>query len=66
MSYITQLKQRVLEAEQERDYYRSLVETFFSGDVPEEGSSLNHLILAKYGRKRLETLAKQPSLLRTD
>jgi len=66
MSYISQLKARALEAEAERDYYRSLVETFFSGDVPDEGSSLNHLILAKYGRKRLEALSKQPALLRVD
>jgi hypothetical protein len=65
MSAIAQLKQRVLQAESERDFYKSLVDAFFTGDVP-ENADLNHMILAKWGRKRLEQLKKQPALLHTD
>lgn len=65
MSYIAELKTRVLAAEAERDFYRSLVETFFTGDIP-DGACLDHLVLAKYGRMRLQSLSKQPALLRSD
>ena len=59
------LKQRVIQAEAERDYYASLVEAFFSGDIP-HGASIDHMILAKYGRKRHEDLNNTPALLRSE
>lgn len=61
MNNIAALKQRALNAELERDYYRSLLETFFDGEVPEFAS----LVLAKWGRKRLEEQRSQPALLRS-
>jgi hypothetical protein len=63
MSYIAQLKERVQEAEAERDYYKSLVEAFFNGFVEDGYSSLNHMILAQAGRKRLAEKKSQPALL---
>lgn len=65
MSYIATLKERVTEAEAERDYYQSLVASFFTGDVP-DGASFEHFILAKWGRRRLEENKKQPVLLRSE
>lgn len=59
MSNIADLKERVLKAEAERDYYESLVDAFFSGEVP-DGANFNHFILAQWGRKRLE--AKEPKV----
>lgn len=65
MSYIAKLKERVLEAEAERDYYRSLVETFETGDIPDQ-ASFQHLVMATWGRKRLEEKKKRPALLQSD
>lgn len=65
MNNVAKLKQRVLEAEAERDHYRSLVEAFFSGDVP-EGACPDHLILAKWGRKRHDDKRNTAALLHTD
>lgn len=64
-SNVAKLKQRVLDAEAERDYYRSLVESFFTGDVP-DGASPEHLILAKWGRARHEAKRTTAALLHTD
>ena len=50
------------EALERANYYESVCETFFSGDVP-QNASLTHIIVAKYGRKRLEELKKKPALL---
>lgn len=65
MSYIAELKQRLIEAEEAAAYYHSLVETFFTGDIP-NGASINHLVMAKWGRKRLEEQKSTAALLRTD
>lgn len=65
MSIIADLKERVLVAEAQRDFLQSLVDSFFTGDVP-DNASLEHLILAKHGRRRLEELKAQPILLRSD
>jgi hypothetical protein len=65
MNYIVDLKQRVLDAEERVAYLESLLETFFTGDVP-NGASLNHFVLAKWGRKRLEEQKSTAALLRTD
>lgn len=64
-SNIAKLKQRVLDAEAERDFYRSLVEAFFSGDVP-DGAVPEHFILARWGRKRHEDKRTTAALLQTD
>lgn len=63
MSYIATLKQRVLNAEAELAFYKSLVGAFFTGDVP-DGAALQHFILAQWGRKRLEEQKDLPSLLK--
>ncbi len=59
------LKEKLAEAEQERDYFASLVEAFFEGRVPQMGASLRHHILAQWGRQRLEQLRGKPALLRS-
>ncbi len=66
MSNVSALKQRVVDAEAKVAYLNSLVESFFTGDVPDTGASLTHMLLAKWGRKRLEELRQQPALLRTE
>lgn len=58
------LKQRLKEAEAERDYYMSLVGAFFTGEVPKQ-AALQHFILAKWGRRRLEEQKELPALLKT-
>lgn len=58
------LKQRLRDAEQERDYYKSLVGAFRDGMVPSEGASLQHFIFAQWGRRRLAEQKGVPSLLR--
>jgi hypothetical protein len=65
MSNIAQLKERVQEAEAERDYYRSLVEAFDTGEVDPHYSSLKHMIFAQWGRKRLEERKSKPALLQS-
>lgn len=69
MSYIASLKERVQKAEAEAayskaeaEYYKSLVDTFFTGHCPEI-TSIKHLQLAKWGRKRLAELQNKPKLL---
>lgn len=61
MSNVAALKERVLKAEAERDYYESLVDSFFSGNVP-DGANFNHFIMAQWGRKRLVEKNKVPAL----
>lgn len=65
MSYTAVLKQRVLEAEEEAKLFRSMVDAFFSGDVPDNALP-EHFILAKWGRKRHEENRNTAALLRTD
>jgi hypothetical protein len=63
MSYVAELKQRALQAEEERDYYASLVEAFNTGEVPEGYGSLQHVIMSQWGRRRLEEKKKTAALL---
>lgn len=65
MSYVSELKQRVTEAEAENTHLKSLLDSFFSGDVP-DSASLTHMVLAKWGRKRLEEMGRTPALLRSN
>lgn len=57
------VQERLAEVERDRDYYKSLVESFFNGCVPETGGNLQHFIMAKYGRLRKESMAPVPRLL---
>jgi hypothetical protein len=57
------LKQRILDLEDEVAYYKSLVEAFYSGDVP-PGASLQHVVLAQYGRLRHEKIRPTAALLK--
>ena len=59
---IAQLKSRVLEAEAYAQQLESMLNSFWTGDVP-SGATLDHMVLAKWGRKRLEEKAKTPALL---
>ena len=61
-AYVAQLKERVLRAEAEVVQLRSYLDAFWTGDCPDQ-STLDHLVLAKWGRKRLEEKAKKPALL---
>lgn len=55
--------QKELEAALQRaEFAESVINSFFTGNVP-NGASINHVILAKYGRMRLESLKKTPALL---
>ena len=60
---VIDLKARLLEAEAERDYLGSLVASFMTGEVPRK-ASLQHFILAQWGRKRLDEQRAMPALLR--
>jgi len=62
MSSIEELKERVMTAEAALEHATSLLNSFFSGEVP-EGANLNHFILAQWGRKRLEEKEKQVAVL---
>jgi len=55
MSYIAALKGRVIELEDEVERLQSLLDTFFSGNVPHNASP-DHFVLAKWGRRRLEEM----------
>lgn len=58
------LKQQLRDAQEQLTYYKSLVGAFSTGEVPQEGASLQHFIFAQAGRKRLEALHGVPMLLR--
>jgi hypothetical protein len=64
MTSVVTLKRRLRDAEAQNEFMRSLLYTFFTGDVP-PGPSYQHLILAKWGRKRLDEMRAQPALLHT-
>lgn len=57
------LKEKLVAARAERDYYASLVEAFLTGEVPSR-ASLQHFIFAQWGRKRLEEQRTVPALLK--
>lgn len=61
-SKLSELEARVVELEQERDYFASLVGAFLEGRVTGSASVL-HFILAQWGRKRLESIRSTPALL---
>lgn len=65
ISYVSALKLRALDAEAERDYLRSLLDTFLTGNIP-DNAGIEHLRMASWGRKRLEELNRQPVLLRSE
>lgn len=50
------------ELEAENAFLASLLNSFWTGDVP-ENASLDHLVLAKAGRHRLQEMSKKPVLL---
>lgn len=67
MSYIAELKGRVIALEEENDRLQSLVDSFFTGNVP-NGAGPDHFVIARWGRKRLEDMkarAPVPALLRS-
>ena len=53
------------EAEQRVLFLESLLDTFFTGDVP-VGATPEHLTMAYWGRKRLEEKSKKAALLQKD
>lgn len=59
---VAELKARVLEAEALAAHYESLLDSFWTGNVP-ENASFEHMILASAGRDRLAKKAKQAALL---
>jgi hypothetical protein len=62
---VAELKQQLLEERDRADYWESVVQAFFTGDVPKH-ATINHVILAKHGRMRLDSLKKTPALLQGD
>lgn len=61
---VAELKGRVVLAEAERNYYKSLVDAFFEGEAP-QGGNFNHIIMAQWGRKRLAEKKRQVAALLT-
>lgn len=53
---------RIRELERQVIVLQSKLDAFFTGDVP-QNASLDHMILAKAGRVRLQERAKQAALL---
>lgn len=62
MSFISQLKKRAIRAEAEVAHLRSLLDSFWTGDVPENATT-DHLVLAVAGRKRLDAKKQKAVLL---
>lgn len=60
--YITTLLRKVESLTNENEFLKSLTSSFWTGDVP-DSATLDHLILAKYGRVRLEGRSKVCTLL---
>jgi hypothetical protein len=67
------LAERLVEAEKGRDdavaqcnYYRSLVQAFFTGEPPKLGGDFDHFILATWGRKRFESMTPVPAILKSN
>lgn len=56
------IKQRLLEAEAKVQELESMLDSFWTGDVP-SNATFDHLILAKWGRARLAEKAKTCALL---
>lgn len=46
----------------ENEFLRSLLDSFWTGDVPND-ATLDHLVIAKAGRQRLDEKAKRCALL---
>jgi hypothetical protein len=61
-SCIDDLHDDVRNLTNENEFLHSLLDSFWSGDVP-NNATLNHMILAKAGRLRLAEKAKICSLL---
>lgn len=62
LSYDEYLEKRVLALSEFNDRLQSLLDTFWTGDIP-SGASLEHMVLAKAGRLRLQEKAKVCALL---
>ena len=59
------LKQQLREAEEQLAFYKGLVGSFSTGELPDEGPiSLQHHIFAQWGRRRLDEQRGVPMLLR--
>jgi hypothetical protein len=62
MPTVEELDYIIVQQQHEIDRLRGVIQAFYTGDVP-ENASIDHLILAKYGRIRLAEKAKTPALL---
>jgi hypothetical protein len=56
------MKERIKQLERELTLAESKLNSFFTGDIP-ENATFDHMILAKYGRIRLTEKAKTAALL---
>jgi hypothetical protein len=61
-SNIAELKRRVLEAEARAAYYEACYNCFWTGDMV-ESSTWEQLIMATWGRRRIEEKKKTAALL---
>lgn len=52
----------IAKLQEDLKFERSIVDSFWTGDVPED-ATLDHLVIAKAGRLRLEEKAKVCALL---
>ena len=61
-SYEELLEEAYFKLQEELAFANSLVASFWTGDVPDE-ATLDHMVIAKAGRLRLEEKAKVCALL---
>jgi len=59
---VIQLKAMVLEYQAAAEYYSECCNCFWTGNIP-EGATMEQVIMASAGRKRLDALSKTPALL---
>lgn len=60
--YEDYLEENIVTLQDELSFQTSLLNSFWTGDIP-DNASLNHMILAKAGRHRLQEKAKVCALL---
>lgn len=59
---VIELKRLVLEHQAAAEYYYNCCNCFWTGNIP-EGATMEQVIMASAGRKRLDVLHKEPALL---
>jgi hypothetical protein len=59
-----QVQDELARTREELEHFRSLVQAFFTGELPEH-ATVHHFVMRTWGEKRRETLKPTPVLLKT-